>query len=80
MITKVNPNTMQKALTELENDGFIFTERTNGKFVTEDKNLISELKEKMAQKIIGNYFKDMEKIGINQEDALRKLKEQKEEK
>ena len=37
---KVNPNTMQKALVELEELGLIYTERTNGKFVTEDEKLI----------------------------------------
>ena len=34
---KVNPNTMQKALVELENEKLIYTERTNGKYVTEDE-------------------------------------------
>ena len=38
-ITKVNPNTMQKALSELESEKLIYTERTNGKFVTENKEL-----------------------------------------
>ena len=38
---KVNPNTMQKALGELENIKLIYTERTNGKYVTEDKKIIN---------------------------------------
>ena len=37
LIMKVNPNTMQKALAELENEQLIYTERTNGKYVTEDE-------------------------------------------
>ena len=41
---KVNPNTMQKALQELEDINLIYTERTNGKFVTEDKKLIDKFK------------------------------------
>ena len=40
--TKVNPNTMQKALTELEELKLIYTERTNGKFVTNDQKLIDK--------------------------------------
>ena len=40
---RVNPNTMQKALVELENEGLIYTERTNGKFVTNDEKLIEKL-------------------------------------
>ena len=39
---QVNPNTMQKALVELENEGLVYTERTNGKFVTQDNKLIEK--------------------------------------
>ena len=42
-IYEVNPNTVQKALFELESMGLIFTERTNGKFVTEDLSLIEKV-------------------------------------
>ena len=45
LIMKVNPNTMQKALAELENEQLIYTERTNGKYVTEDEELIEKIKE-----------------------------------
>ena len=44
LIMKVNPNTMQKALAELENEQLIYTERTNGKYVTEDEELIEKIK------------------------------------
>lgn len=43
--TKVNPNTMQKALVELEEIDLIYTERTNGKYVTENENTIKKLKQ-----------------------------------
>ena len=36
----VNPNTMQKAFAELERIGLVYTQRTNGRFITEDKDLI----------------------------------------
>ena len=42
LISRVNPNTMQKALAELEDEGLIYTERTNGKFVTDNKELIEK--------------------------------------
>ena len=67
---KVNPNTMQKALVELEDLGLIYTERTNGKYVTEDKKIINNLKKECAQKIIDDYFLSMSKIGISKEDAI----------
>ena len=74
-ITKVNPNTMQKALADLEAEGLIYTERTNGKFVTENKNLIEKKKKDLAKEKVRNFFKDMDKIGISLDDAVNYLKE-----
>ena len=71
---KVNPNTVQKALQELENIGLIYTERTNGKFVTDDKKLIEKYKSSLAKEHIQNYFENMEKLGFNKEQALNYLK------
>ncbi len=72
---RVNPNTMQKALAELENEGLLHTERTNGKYVTNDKKLIEKIKKELAEEKVNNYFKDMKNIGINKEEALKYLKE-----
>ena len=52
---KVNPNTMQKALQELESIGLIYTERTNGKFVTTDKHLIDKYKKEYASDLSNKY-------------------------
>lgn len=71
---KVNPNTIQKALSELESEGLIYTERTNGKFVTSNKELISKLKNKLADEISNKYFKNMESIGFDKKSALNHLK------
>ncbi len=75
LTTRVNPNTMQKALSELEDEGLIYTERTNGKFVTENGELIEKLKNEMAKEKVNNYLKDMNNIGISYEEALKYLKE-----
>lgn len=72
---KVNPNTMQKTLSELEDIGLIYTERTNGKFVTEDENLIKKIKKEMAEKTVKKYLQDMKNIGINYEEATKYLQE-----
>ena len=69
-LANVNPNTMQKALQELEDKGLIFTERTNGKFVTNDKKLIQNLKEEYIKNIAKTYFNSMKLIGISKKDAL----------
>ena len=75
LIAKVNPNTMQKALVELENMGLIFTERTNGKFVTTNKELIEEIKKELAKEKVENYIKSMQSIGITYKEAIKYLQE-----
>ena len=75
LTARVNPNTMQKALTELESEGLVYTERTNGKFVTDNKELIEKLKRKLAEEKVNNYINDMKNIGLNFEDALQYLQE-----
>ena len=56
MQIKVNPNTVQKALAEIENQKLIYTERTNGKFVTENEELIENVKKKLANQKVQKYF------------------------
>ncbi len=72
---KVNPNTMQKALTELEELGLIYTERTNGKYVTKDKNVVEKLKNEYALTLAQSYFEGMKKIGFSKADSIKYLKE-----
>ena len=72
---RVNPNTMQKALSELENEGLIYTQRTNGKFVTENKELIEKIKKELAEEKVNNYLKDMKNLGITYQEALKYLQE-----
>ena len=68
---RVNPNTMQKALGELEEAGLIYTERTNGKFVTEDTALINKLKQEYAKSLTNRFFAEMGKIGMDKEYTLK---------
>ena len=70
---KVNPNTMQKALLELENMNLIYTERTNGKYVTNDSKLIEKLKDEYAITLARNYFQGMKKIGLGKADSIKYL-------
>ena len=71
---KVNPNTIQKALVELEEMKLIYTERTNGRYVTQDKKLIEKLKEEYANSITKKYYEDMKKIGYSNKDILNYIK------
>ena len=68
---KVNPNTMQKALTELEDMNLIYTERTNGKYVTNDAKLIESLK--YAITLAKSYFQGMRRIGLGKADSIKYL-------
>lgn len=70
---KVNPNTMQKALVELENMKLIYTERTNGKYVTKDTKLIEKLKDEYAVTLARSYFNGMKRIGLGKADSIKYL-------
>ena len=69
----VNPNTMQKALAELESMELIYTERTNGKYVTKDEGLIEKLKDEYAMTLARSYFQGMKRIGMGKADSIRYL-------
>lgn len=71
--TQVNPNTMQKALAELEELKLIYTQRTNGKFVTTDQSLIDKYKEEYAKELSDKYFLSMQNIGYAKQDAINYL-------
>lgn len=71
---KVNPNTMQKALIELEENGLIKTERTNGKFVTEDENIINKIKNDYTENLTQNYLSEMISLGITKQEIKERIK------
>ena len=75
MKAKVNPNTMQKALVELESIGLIYTERTNGKFVTNNSILIEKMKRQFATQKVNNFLEDMKYLGISYKEAVMYLQE-----
>ena len=71
---KVNPNTMQKSLAKLEEMGYLFTERTSGRFVTGDLGLIESLKTKLPAQITEKYVADMLECGTKPKDIPGHLK------
>jgi len=68
--TRVNPNTMQKALSELETEKLIYTERTNGKYVTNDQKIIDKVKERYVKEKLKTFLSDMNEIGIDKDIAI----------
>ena len=71
----VNPNTMQKALTELEREDLVSAQRTVGRFVTEDVGLIQRLKTELAQTHISQFLREMAALGIEARTAVEMLNE-----
>ena len=67
---EINPNTIQRALSELENQGLLFSQRTRGRYVTEDTNLIKEERFKMSQVLIEESIKALYDLGFTNEDIL----------
>lgn len=66
----VNPNTMQKALSELERTGLVYSQRTSGRFITEDTAMIQQLKSELAQEVIEQFLKNMDKLGFKEEETI----------
>lgn len=69
----VNPNTMQRALAKLEEDGLVNTNRTSGKFVTEDRKMIEQVKNKLAKEHIKDFLNKMAELGFDSEDVISGL-------
>ena len=75
----VNPNTMQRALQELEREGMVYSQRTSGRYVTEDMQVIERAKKQFAEEQIRGFHEAMRKLGYQQEEILSMLKERKDE-
>lgn len=71
----VNPNTMQKALSELERSGLVYSQRTSGRFITEDKKLLKKMKMDLATEHIHQFFEQMHHLGFSNEETLELIRE-----
>ena len=66
----VNPNTMQTALSEMERTNLVYSQRTSGRFITEDLSMIDSLKTELASEQVKEFLEKMEKIGLSKEDII----------
>ena len=76
----VNPNTMQKALQELENRGLMQTQRTAGRTVTGDTALLEALRRQQAEAYAGQFLQKMQALGLTPQqvqELLHRMSEQK---
>ena len=66
----VNPNTMQRALAELERRGLVNAQRTAGRFVTEDTAALSEMRRSLSETIVADFYRKMRGLGLSDEEII----------
>ncbi len=71
----VNPNTMQKALSELEQTGLVYSNRTSGRFITDDENKIREIKKALAKEYYDDFVNKLELLGLSKDEIQELVKE-----
>lgn len=75
MVAAVNPNTMQKALSELERTGLVITQRTNGRTVTQDEELIRNFRRRLAENHMQVFFAKMTDLGFTEEEIVNLIQQ-----
>ena len=70
----VNPNTVQRSLAELEREGLLKSERTVGRFISENEELINLTREQMAFSCVSRYVREMRTLGFNGEQVLEQTR------
>lgn len=70
----VNPNTVQRSLSELEREGLLKSERTVGRFISENEELINLTREQMAFSCVSRYVREMRTLGFNGEQVLEQTR------
>ena len=71
----VNPNTVQHAFAELENEGIIISKGTLGRFVTEDTHVVDVCRKKMAERLARTFIDNMEQLSLSKEQVIALLEE-----
>ena len=71
----MNPNTVQHAFTELENEGIIIAKGTLGRFVTEDEQVVQAVRENMARNLAKTFVEEMSQLSISPEQAVELVRE-----
>ena len=64
----VNPNTIQRALSELEREGFVYSKRTTGRFVTENQELIAQSRKQLSEEELEHFISSMTHFGYEKEE------------
>ena len=74
-VLEVNPNTVQHAYQELEREGFAFTQRGMGSYITKDKSVVNKAKRQMAEEKIDNFVNGMRGLGFSDQEIVDFIKD-----
>lgn len=66
----VNPNTMQRALAELEREQLLYSVRTSGRFVTEEPEVLTALRKNLSRNYIESFFENLQQLGMTNDDII----------
>ncbi len=70
LIYGVNPNTVQRALSEMEREGLMYTERTAGRYITNDQRLIQDVRQKLAGDKVEQFISQMNALGCSKDELV----------
>ena len=71
----VNPNTMQRALTQREQEGLLYTQRTSGRFVTQEEEIMKQTRMQLSDEYIAELFKHLQQLGLSRDDIVEAVSE-----
>ena len=72
---EVNPNTVQRAYTEMEREMLTITKRGQGTFIVDEPEMISRLREEMVRDKLTTFVKEMEEFGFSHDELLKRMEE-----
>lgn len=70
----VNPNTVQRSLSELEREGYLYSERTSGRFITKDEERLKELKKGYADTLVDTCIQKLRELNLSDEEIIERMK------
>ena len=79
VLYKVNQNTAARIYREMESEGWCYTKRGIGTFVSEEENMFENLKKEMAEEVLRNFMREMKDLGFRKDDIIFQVTDYKEE-
>ena len=79
VLYKVNQNTAARIYREMESEGYCYTKRGIGTFVSEEENMFENLKKEMAEEVLRNFMREMKDLGFQKDDIIFQVTDYKEE-